>query len=54
MKQITRDISLTLIFKFILLFILWWVCVKDAIRPTKQQIRNNLIQSTEVKNDSRY
>ncbi|WP_370449443.1 cytochrome oxidase putative small subunit CydP [Legionella sp. km772] len=28
MKPITRDISLTLIVKLLLLFLLWWVCVR--------------------------
>lgn len=28
MKPLTRDISLTLAIKFILLFLLWWFCVR--------------------------
>ncbi len=28
MKPLTRDISLTLIIKFLLLFLLWWFCVR--------------------------
>lgn len=32
MKPITRDISLTLVIKLLLLFLLWWVCVR-AMHP---------------------
>jgi hypothetical protein len=28
MKSLTRDISLTLIVKVLLLFLLWWFCVR--------------------------
>lgn len=28
MKTFTRDITITIIVKMILLFILWWVCVR--------------------------
>lgn len=28
MKPLTRDISLTLLIKLLLLFLLWWFCVK--------------------------
>lgn len=28
MKAITRDIALTITIKLILLFLLWWVCVR--------------------------
>lgn len=33
MKILTRDISLTLILKILLLLMLWWLCVKDN-KPT--------------------
>ena len=29
MKPLTRDITLTITIKLILLFLLWWVCVRD-------------------------
>lgn len=33
MKPITRDIVMTLTVKFLLLFVLWWVCIKDTRKP---------------------
>ncbi|RUR13052.1 cytochrome oxidase putative small subunit CydP [Legionella sp. km772] len=33
MKLLTRDISLTLIVKLLLLFLLWWFCVR-TMHPT--------------------
>ena len=35
MKPLTRDILLTLSFKFLLLITLWWVCFKDVEKPKK-------------------
>lgn len=35
MKVLTRDISFTLVIKFILLFLLWWFCIK-GMRPALQ------------------
>ncbi len=34
MKKITRDIQLTLLIKFILLFIVWCLCFKGAEKNT--------------------
>lgn len=34
MKPITRDIVVTITVKFLLLFALWWVCIKDTRKPT--------------------
>ena len=34
MKAISRDISLTLTVKLVLLFILWYVCFKGMHKPT--------------------
>lgn len=39
MKPLTRDISITLIVKLLLLITLWWVCFKDAEKPTKDPQR---------------
>lgn len=33
LKPLTRDISLTLILKLLLLFLLWWFCVR-TMHPT--------------------
>ncbi|WP_164480557.1 cytochrome oxidase putative small subunit CydP [Legionella rubrilucens] len=33
MKPLTRDISLTLLVKLILLFLLWWVCFSHVKKP---------------------
>ena len=56
MKPLARDISLTLIFKLLLLFLLWWFCVR-AIHPkledsdawflgSKKSIRGNINDSS--------
>lgn len=39
MKPITRDISVTLVIKIILLFLLWWFCVRGIhpVRSTSQE-----------------
>jgi hypothetical protein len=34
-KPLTRDILLTLIVKFSLLFLLWFVCFKNVEKPNK-------------------
>jgi len=36
MKPLTRDISLTLIVKLLLLFLLWWFCVR-TMHPTLEK-----------------
>ncbi|MDX1836170.1 cytochrome oxidase putative small subunit CydP [Legionella taurinensis] len=33
MKPLTRDISITLLVKFILLVLLWWVCFRPVEKP---------------------
>lgn len=33
MKPISRDITFTLLVKCILLFVLWWVCIKGSEKP---------------------
>lgn len=33
MKPLTRDITLTITIKLILLFLLWWVCVRGMHPP---------------------
>jgi hypothetical protein len=33
MQYLARDIKLTLLIKFTLLLILWWVCFKPAEKP---------------------
>jgi len=35
MKPLSRDILITLTVKCMLLIALWWVCFKDAEKPTK-------------------
>lgn len=35
MKTLTRDISVTLIIKLALLFVLWFVCFKDTRKPVQ-------------------
>jgi hypothetical protein len=35
MKPLTRDISITLIVKLLLLITLWWVCFKGVEKPSK-------------------
>ncbi|WP_392538625.1 cytochrome oxidase putative small subunit CydP [Legionella sp. 227] len=35
-KPITRDISLTLVIKLLLLFVLWWVCIR-TIHPRLEE-----------------
>ena len=34
MKKLTKDISLTLSFKLVLLVLLWWFCFKGAEKNT--------------------
>ena len=33
MRTLARDIKLTLLVKFSLLFILWLICFKDVVKP---------------------
>ncbi|WP_203455637.1 cytochrome oxidase putative small subunit CydP [Legionella sp. MW5194] len=35
MKALTRDISITLLVKFILLVLLWWVCFSHVEKPVR-------------------
>lgn len=44
MKPLTRDISLTLIVKLLLLFLLWWFCVR-SMHPTLEKKENWLLGS---------
>ncbi|KTD04198.1 hypothetical protein Lgee_0228 [Legionella geestiana] len=51
MKPITRDILLTLLFKFTLLFVLWWVCFHDVERGHLTQtewLLGSLVQSAQA------
>lgn len=46
MKTLTRDISITLLVKFILLFLLWWVCfshVKKPVMDTGQWLLGSVV-----------
>lgn len=45
LKTLTRDISLTLIVKLGLLFLLWWVCFKD--HPKAIPVEQHLLAPTQ-------
>lgn len=46
MKPFTRDITLTIVVKMILLFLLWWVCVR-GIHPVRSSGQEWLLGNTE-------
>ena len=35
MKPLTRDVTLTLLVKLVLLFALWFICIKGVDKPEK-------------------
>lgn len=47
MKRLTRDISLTLVSKLILLFLLWWFCVR-TMHPKLEKDDVWLLGSTKI------
>lgn len=51
MKPLTRDILLTLLFKFTLLLMLWWVCFHDVERSHLTQtewLLGSMVQSAQA------
>lgn len=57
MRSLSRDIKITLIIKFSLLFILWLICFKDVAKPkisTQQWLLGSqrLVNTTQSSNDA--
>lgn len=51
MKSLKLDISLTLLIKFILLFVLWWTCVRGMhhdLTPTKEWLLGSKPQQVQI------
>lgn len=53
MKPITRDITITLVIKMILLFVLWWVCIK-TIHPVIESRSNWMFGATQSSSANIY
>lgn len=51
MKSLKRDISLTLVIKFILLFLLWWFCVR-TMHPTLEKSQDWFLGNSKTKINS--